>query len=66
MRTTVSFYPYISCHILRCHPVRSSAIAIWLVADQRLLAAAREDNEDLLLEIFDTEDFDINYQDGCV
>ncbi|THV01890.1 ankyrin [Dendrothele bispora CBS 962.96] len=33
--------------------------------NQRLLAAAREDNEDLLLEIFSQEDsFDINFQDG--
>lgn len=36
------------------------------VQDQRLLAAAREDNVDLLLEIFDKEDFDINFQDGFV
>ncbi|KAK7462954.1 hypothetical protein VKT23_007535 [Stygiomarasmius scandens] len=33
--------------------------------NQRLLAAAREDNEDLLLEIFAQEGtFDINFQDG--
>jgi len=34
-----------------------------------LLAAAKDDNEDLLLEIFDGEvehPFDINYQDGFV
>ncbi|KAF5327965.1 hypothetical protein D9758_012828 [Tetrapyrgos nigripes] len=36
-----------------------------LVDDQRLLAAAREDNDDLIQEIFeDEESFDINYQDG--
>ncbi|KAI0079541.1 ankyrin [Panus rudis PR-1116 ss-1] len=32
--------------------------------NQRLLAAAREDNEELLLEIFEQGKFDINYQDG--
>ncbi|CAL1694733.1 unnamed protein product [Somion occarium] len=32
--------------------------------NERLLAAAREDNEDLLLEIFEDGDFDINYTDG--
>jgi len=33
--------------------------------DERLLAAARSDNEDLLLEVFNSEkDFDINFQDG--
>ena len=36
------------------------------IADQRLIAAAREDNEDMLLEIFDEGGFDINYKDGCV
>lgn len=34
--------------------------------DQRLLAAAREDNEDMLLEVFEKDNFDINFQDGCV
>ena len=35
--------------------------------DERLLAAARADNEDLLLEILeDPDSFDINYQDGFV
>lgn len=34
--------------------------------DERLLAAAREDNEILLQEIFDEGNFDINFQDGCV
>lgn len=32
--------------------------------DERLLAAARDDNEDLLIEIFEQGGFDINYQDG--
>ncbi|KAJ3799980.1 ankyrin repeat-containing domain protein, partial [Lentinula aff. detonsa] len=32
--------------------------------DQRLLAAARTDNEELLLEVFEAGDFDINHQDG--
>ncbi|KAJ3848195.1 ankyrin repeat-containing domain protein [Lentinula lateritia] len=32
--------------------------------NQRLLAAAREDNEELLLEVFEAGDFDINFQDG--
>lgn len=35
-------------------------------SDQRLLAAAREDNEEMLLEIFEQGGFNINYQDGCV
>jgi len=35
--------------------------------DERLLAAAKEDNEDMLVEIFDSPgSFDINYQDGSV
>ncbi|KAJ3788484.1 ankyrin repeat-containing domain protein [Lentinula aff. detonsa] len=32
--------------------------------NQRLLAAARTDNEELLLEVFEAGDFDINHQDG--
>ncbi|VDC03176.1 unnamed protein product [Peniophora sp. CBMAI 1063] len=32
--------------------------------NERLIAAAREDNEDLLLEIFDAGGFDINHQDS--
>ncbi|KAH9926458.1 uncharacterized protein B0H18DRAFT_342801 [Fomitopsis serialis] len=32
--------------------------------NERLLAAARTDNEDLLLEVFEEGKFDINYQDG--
>ncbi|KAJ3975691.1 hypothetical protein EV361DRAFT_969170 [Lentinula raphanica] len=32
--------------------------------NQRLLAAAREDNEELLLEVFEAGGFDINFQDG--
>ncbi|KDQ31535.1 hypothetical protein PLEOSDRAFT_49912 [Pleurotus ostreatus PC15] len=32
--------------------------------NERLIAAARSDNEDLLVEIFENGDFDINYQDG--
>ena len=34
--------------------------------DERLLAAARTDNEELLLEVFEEGKFDINFQDGCV
>lgn len=34
--------------------------------DERLLAAAREDNEEMLLSIFEAGDIDINYQDGYV
>ena len=38
-----------------------------MTADERLLAAAKDDNEDLLLEVFGSKDsFDINYQDGFV
>lgn len=32
--------------------------------NEQLLAAAREDNEDLILELFEEGGFDINYQDG--
>ncbi|KAJ7144835.1 ankyrin repeat-containing domain protein [Mycena crocata] len=32
--------------------------------NERLLAAARADNEDMLLEVFEQGDFDINFQDG--
>jgi len=32
--------------------------------NERLLAAARQDNEDLLTEVFKDGGFDINYQDG--
>ncbi|EIM92840.1 ankyrin [Stereum hirsutum FP-91666 SS1] len=32
--------------------------------NERLLAAARTDNEELLLEVFQQEDLDINHQDG--
>ncbi|ESK92205.1 ankyrin repeat protein [Moniliophthora roreri MCA 2997] len=32
--------------------------------NQRLLAAAREDNEEMLLEVFKAGGFDINFQDG--
>jgi len=36
-------------------------------SDERLLAAAKSDNEELLLDIFDDPDsFDVNYQDGFV
>ena len=37
---------------------------LMLGLDERLLAAARADNEDLLLEIFSEGKFDINCQDG--
>ncbi len=33
-------------------------------ADERLLAAARADNQDMLLEILEAGGFDINFQDG--
>lgn len=32
--------------------------------DERLLAAAREDNEEMLLEVFEEGKFDINFKDG--
>ncbi|KIY44652.1 ankyrin, partial [Fistulina hepatica ATCC 64428] len=34
--------------------------------DERLLAAARIDNEELITEVFESGDFDINFRDGCV
>lgn len=37
---------------------------LMLGLDERLIAAARTDNEDLLLEIFSEGKFDINCQDG--
>jgi hypothetical protein len=40
----------------------------WLISglEERLFAAARADNEDLLLEVFDEDEgnFDINDKDG--
>lgn len=36
------------------------------VEDQRLLAAARDDNEDMMIDIFEKADFDINFEDGFV
>ena len=35
-------------------------------ADERLLAAARSDNEELIQEVFEEGGFDINCKDGCV
>lgn len=35
-----------------------------LSLDERLLAAARQDNEELILEILEHGTFDINYKDG--
>ena len=35
-----------------------------MAVDERLLAAARSDNEDMLLEVFEEGNFDINAQDG--
>ncbi|KAJ7053878.1 ankyrin repeat-containing domain protein [Mycena amicta] len=32
--------------------------------NERLLAAAREDNEEMLLEVFEQGEFNINFQDG--
>jgi len=38
-----------------------------ITTDERLLAAAKSDNEELLQDLFsDPESFDINYQDGFV
>ena len=35
--------------------------------DERMLAAAKQDNEELILEVFEKEgSFDINFRDGCV
>lgn len=37
------------------------------ITDERLIAAARNDDEDMLLEIFDKPgSFNINFQDGSV
>ena len=44
---------------------KTCSTLLW-IADQRLLAAAREDNEEMLLEIFEQGGFDVNFQDGCV
>jgi len=74
----VSLSTYI--HLNICRDVRASGsfeqcvgfflhfrLAIVLIRlDERVLAAARDDNEDLLLEIFEHGNFDINCQDGCV
>lgn len=47
---------------MRIHPPGRRTIT-----DERLLAAAKADNEDLLLDVFgDSKPFDINYQDGFV
>lgn len=35
-------------------------------ADERLMAAARADNMELLEEVFSQGNFDINYQDGYI
>ena len=48
-------------HITRCI---CSKIAIDIIVDERLIAAARQDNEEMLLEIFDQGGYDINFQDG--
>ena len=46
-------------------PLSMHAIYILkLSADERLLAAARTDNEEMLLDVFDKGGFDINFQDG--
>lgn len=47
-------------------PAYGGQRSILTTADERLLAAARSDNEDMLLEVFDEGKFDINAQDGCV
>lgn len=31
-----------------------------------MIAAARQDNDGMLLDVFEQGDYDINYQDGCV
>lgn len=43
-----------------------SGLYLILDIDEQLLAAAREDNEDLILELIEQEDLDINYQDRYV
>ena len=51
----------------QCVVFLHSRLAIVLIRlDERVLAAARDDNEDLLLEIFEQGKFDINCQDGFV
>jgi hypothetical protein len=40
--------------------------SLLVITDERLLGAARSDNQELLLEIFDKGSFDINFQDGYV
>jgi hypothetical protein len=47
----------------KCICVSYSSSYSQLVEDERLLAAARDDNEDLLLQVFDAADFDINFTD---
>ena len=44
--------------------VRFAKIASDITIDERLIAAAREDNEEMLLEVFEEGGYDINYQDG--
>lgn len=41
-------------------------MTLTMSTDKRLMAAAREDNPDMLQEVLDSENFDINYQDGWV
>jgi hypothetical protein len=51
---------------LHSYVLVSAIFLIRVGSDERLLAAARSDSEDLLLEIFEQGNFDINCQDGCV
>ena len=39
-------------------------LVIDIVTDERLIAAARQDNEEMLLEVLEQGGYDVNYQDG--
>lgn len=44
-----------------------SEVTLTEILDERMLAAAKQDNEELILEVFEKEgSFDINFRDGCV
>ncbi|THH13493.1 hypothetical protein EW146_g6722 [Bondarzewia mesenterica] len=43
---------------------KSQLLKTTFFLDERLLAAARQDNEEMLLEVFEQGGFDINFQDG--
>jgi hypothetical protein len=52
--------------IVGISPIRHRRSSDEARTDERLLAAARTDNEELLLDVFDHGNFDINCQDGLV